>query len=915
MNRFLLVFMFIGIFHNVHAQSQQRDSIIEVLDAYSMQSKNKELKELSINAQKGLSIKNEADSLYAAQLYYYEAESQFLTWNVPVLRKLFNRAMDMCPKSDEGQLVKVNALKASVFMEAPQGFELEAYNKSKQALSILQNLNTEPPADTLLEIYSCLAILTTTFGNTDKRKEYFREAKRLITKNDFNSDVINGYYITMIMSLYKTDTEEREILYYLDLLEQMPNKADVRYFEASHASSLYRITEYYHKSYENGNKNALTKGREMANKIIKLYGNDDFLKFHVKVARYFLCEFLIAENRLDEALSVNNKLLSEGKSNDRRMKYELAQKTEILLKLNRLDDAQSLLDQTLKEFHSGKEELDTTFSNFTTSPVVDYTTIFLDLSDEFNIHSKGNLEIKKIVNRLNRISLDHFERSIENKLSSNKINNLFERIIANLISETRLETKGKLSIVEILERVENMENTLDWQEFLQQRDFDELKFIDEFKTEELALSNALVAARTEKQDSVISSLELKLEQLKKDLQTQHPNITRYSSSDFIAADFQRSMKKEEVTLRYENVMDTLYAFVISHDKIELSNLGASGPILKIIQEYLNNIKNRTDATYDSQKLYSILIPQKTSDFNHINIVPDEYLYKLPFETLMDKDGNYLIENKPVIYAPYLSLLKYNNKADSIARKDEAKIMIFTPNYEGIESNNEVTVRGNEYRLDGAKEESRLIAQLFPNTAFSDHAATKDNFKRYAPDGQLLHLSMHASLNPTTPELSHLIFTQGNSDNKLYLQELYGMNLSADMAVLSACNTGVGNFEVDKGIVSLHRAFNQSGIPTTVSSLWEAPDVATQSIMVDFYKQLKLGKTKAQSLRTAKLNYLKNTKDNALKAPFYWAGFVINGTNDPITSLASDNYNYLWWLGGLFFIAIALLVYFLFFKRK
>ena len=172
--------------------------------------------------------------------------------------------------------------------------------------------------------------------------------------------------------------------------------------------------------------------------------------------------------------------------------------------------------------------------------------------------------------------------------------------------------------------------------------------------------------------------------------------------------------------------------------------------------------------------------------------------------------------------------------------------------------------------------------------------------------------MHASLNSTTPELSHLIFTEGNTDNKLYLEELYGMNLKADMAVLSACNTGVGEFELDKGIISLHRAFTQAGVPTTVSSLWSAPDNATQKIMVQFYKELKLGKTKAEALQQAKLNYLKTTDNAMLKAPFYWAGFVINGDNKAIM-LPSSETNYLLWL-GLAAGAIVLLIL-LYFRKK
>ncbi len=116
---------------------------------------------------------------------------------------------------------------------------------------------------------------------------------------------------------------------------------------------------------------------------------------------------------------------------------------------------------------------------------------------------------------------------------------------------------------------------------------------------------------------------------------------------------------------------------------------------------------------------------------------------------------------------------------------------------------------------------------------------------------------------------------------MYLEELYGLHLNADLAVLSACNTGKGILDSSKGMVSLNRAFTLAGVPSTLASLWEVPDNVTQKIMVDFYQNLKDGQSKSMALRNAKLKYLKTTTDANFQLPFYWAGFVLHGDPTPI----------------------------------
>lgn len=234
--------------------------------------------------------------------------------------------------------------------------------------------------------------------------------------------------------------------------------------------------------------------------------------------------------------------------------------------------------------------------------------------------------------------------------------------------------------------------------------------------------------------------------------------------------------------------------------------------------------------------------------------------------------------------------------------------VFSPEYEPMLAANfndslvNTLVRAGNYELVGAKTEAKNISQLFDGTLFMAEEASKANFVENAADYDILHLAMHAVLYEKQPEKSNLIF----SDNeKLYVSELYEMNIPAKLAVLSACNTGTGTIKDGEGVQSLSRAFTYTGVESTVRSLWPVPDRETSHIMTSFYQHLKNGQNKAASLRKAKLDYLENTTDKNLQHPYYWAGFVVSGDVSPIVSE-----NPVWWyvlggvvvLGGIFFFA-------------
>ena len=118
----------------------------------------------------------------------------------------------------------------------------------------------------------------------------------------------------------------------------------------------------------------------------------------------------------------------------------------------------------------------------------------------------------------------------------------------------------------------------------------------------------------------------------------------------------------------------------------------------------------------------------------------------------------------------------------------------------------------------------------------------------------------------------------------------------DLAVLSACETGLGKVEVGEGVLGLQRAFQLAGARTAVTSLWKVPDAATQALMTRFHRNVwekRMGKLEA--LREAQVWLLKEGRKHPelqlrggvvrpeLKrsegdgvSPFYWAAFVLSG---------------------------------------
>jgi CHAT domain-containing protein/Tfp pilus assembly protein PilF len=187
------------------------------------------------------------------------------------------------------------------------------------------------------------------------------------------------------------------------------------------------------------------------------------------------------------------------------------------------------------------------------------------------------------------------------------------------------------------------------------------------------------------------------------------------------------------------------------------------------------------------------------------------------------------------------------------------------------------------RLRASRREAETIVELAgKNNAVEEldfdssrETATSDALGQY----RIIHIATHGLLNSRNPELSGLVFSlvdrQGNPENGfLEAQDIYNLKLGADLVVLSACQTALGKEIRGEGLVGLTRAFMYAGVPRVVASLWKVPDQATTELMQKFYRGvLQQGLEPAAALRAAQFAMWKEPRRSA---PYYWAGFTLQG---------------------------------------
>jgi CHAT domain-containing protein len=144
---------------------------------------------------------------------------------------------------------------------------------------------------------------------------------------------------------------------------------------------------------------------------------------------------------------------------------------------------------------------------------------------------------------------------------------------------------------------------------------------------------------------------------------------------------------------------------------------------------------------------------------------------------------------------------------------------------------------------------------------------------------ILHFATHGLIDERRPERSGLVLTAqpAGDDGILQMREVYRWRLRGALVTLSACDTALGVHVRGEGIISLSRAFFYAGADAVIATLWSVNDRSTSQFMADFYRALSTGIPVTTALRQTQRQFLQ--QDGPLRAPFYWAPFIVTGDGD------------------------------------
>ena len=245
------------------------------------------------------------------------------------------------------------------------------------------------------------------------------------------------------------------------------------------------------------------------------------------------------------------------------------------------------------------------------------------------------------------------------------------------------------------------------------------------------------------------------------------------------------------------------------------------------------------------------------------VVPDGELWYVPFACLLRADGTALVESFDIGVLSNLTL------AATLSDLPAAK-----PGMPGLR-----IFADPDGSLPSARKEGQEIAALAPGSELLvGPEATERRLKGDgAASGKVVHLATHGVLDAVNPLFSYLLLAPGGGeDGQLQISEVSTeLDLTGTpLAVLSACNTAVGDVSGGNEMVCLQQAFHEAGVPAIVASLWEVSDEWTAVLMKGFYKELAAGATPARAL--AKTMRALAKAGTTYQDPYRWSAFQVYG---------------------------------------
>lgn len=360
------------------------------------------------------------------------------------------------------------------------------------------------------------------------------------------------------------------------------------------------------------------------------------------------------------------------------------------------------------------------------------------------------------------------------------------------------------------------------------------------------------------------------EQILVSIKAEHQQLTSLVSVQPWDTDkIKSAIPDSTVILEYFITDNTICSWIVFSNNIQFKKVSyEKQDLVNMITRFRNSINNYLSIEKEAKKLYELLIlPAEAylEEAEHLIVVPHSVLHYLPFCALQDNRGEYLIEKITLSQAPSSTVLGFclEKQKDSKAGAQKSVVAFGNPDL-GDES----------YNLPFAEKEVLSLQRNYEDIIyFIGEQATEQAVRNSVSGKDIIHFSCHATYEPATPLFSSLLLRgEDGSVSRLEAREIFGLNLSAELVMLSACKTGMGTVSKGDEIVGMNRSFLYAGTPAIISTLWSVDDLATAVAVKRFYRYLSSGYSKAKALQMAQLI----VKEMVNAHPAAWASFKLTG---------------------------------------
>jgi CHAT domain-containing protein len=420
------------------------------------------------------------------------------------------------------------------------------------------------------------------------------------------------------------------------------------------------------------------------------------------------------------------------------------------------------------------------------------------------------------------------------------------------------------------------------------------------------LSGTYPQDAVDKAFAVLRRQEGLLEQLEEEAKARQPRLGIFSDSLSVQDVQQRLLDPDSALIQFYLAEPASYAWVITEAGIVLVKLPARRVLEHDVRQSVQFGLGGEWAPAQRRavdRLRRSLVPVfQAAVKKRWIVVPDGALHYFPFAMLTDRQGQAGAPEE-VVMVPSASVVDTIRRDANATRPAYALAVFADPVFDGLDSRvARLNAGGQEPvesrsgkpqgpaseapslpRLRYSRDEASAISRLFPRRqtrSFLEFSATKQAASGNALSNfRIIHLATHSLADERHPELSKIVFSRVAKNGAprkgdLFAKDIYNMKLSADLVVLSSCQSAVGKQQPGEGPMSLSRAFLFAGSKAVVASMWEVNDKATAQLMGQFYQHMvkdRLAPASALALAQSEFR-----RDKRLRNPYYWAGFELYG---------------------------------------